>query len=185
MLETETPETVTAEDVVLTHYHLEKQREQDLALHEGEPEGLRGLTEVGSGKQAGETRRQDRTRGEGQQEYLGGLDTSDDFRVDAVNLWLTTAQDEANLRQQARSSTPRGLRPLPRTARGPGGQRVEPQRPLREVREGPAGHARARAGVPGDGHAASTTGCGVRRGRATGHSWCRGLWCWGAGGANI
>ncbi|KMK72913.1 DEAD/DEAH box helicase [Kocuria rhizophila] len=51
-LDTEIPETVTAEDVVLTHYHLEKQREEDLKLQEDQAEGLRGLTEVGMSKQA-------------------------------------------------------------------------------------------------------------------------------------
>ncbi|WP_238694067.1 MULTISPECIES: DEAD/DEAH box helicase family protein [unclassified Kocuria] len=106
VLETETPETVTAEDVVLTHYHLEKQREQDLALHEGEPEGLRGLTEVGMSKQAERERAAKTELVEKVNKYLGGLDASDDYKVDAVNLWLTTAQDNENLRQQARNNTP-------------------------------------------------------------------------------
>ncbi|GEC99069.1 hypothetical protein KVA01_12240 [Kocuria varians] len=105
-LDTEVPETVTAEDVVLTHYHLEKQREQNLELQDGEAEGLRGLTEVGMSRQAERERAAKTELVEKVNKYLGGLDASDDYKVNAVDLWLTTAQENENLKVQARNNTP-------------------------------------------------------------------------------
>lgn len=106
VLETETPETVTAEDVVLTHYHLEKQREQDLQLDEGEPEGLRGLTEVGMSRQAERERAAKTELVEKVNKYLGGLDASDDYKLARVDLWLSTLDGNESLRQQARYNSP-------------------------------------------------------------------------------
>ncbi|MFL0502121.1 type I restriction endonuclease subunit R [Kocuria rhizophila] len=105
-LDTEIPETVTAEDVVLTHYHLEKQREEDLKLQEDQAEGLRGLTEVGMSKQAERERAAKAELVEKVNKYLGGLDASDEYKVTSVDLWLTPAQENENLRQQARNNTP-------------------------------------------------------------------------------
>ena len=105
-LDTEIPETVTAEDVVLTHYHLEKQREEDLKLQDDQAEGLRGLTEVGMSKQAERERAAKAELVEKVNKYLGGLDASDEYKVTSVDLWLTPAQENENLRQQARNNTP-------------------------------------------------------------------------------
>lgn len=105
-MDTEIPETVTAEDVVLTHYHLEKQREEDLKLQEDQAEGLRGLTEVGMSKQAERERAAKAELVEKVNKYLGGLDASDEYKVTSVDLWLTPAQENENLRQQARNNTP-------------------------------------------------------------------------------
>lgn len=105
-LDTDIPETVTAEDVVLTHYHLEKQREEDLKLQKDQAEGLRGLTEVGMSKQAERERAAKAELVEKVNKYLGGLDASDEYKVTSVDLWLTPAQENENLRQQARNNTP-------------------------------------------------------------------------------
>ncbi|WHF22248.1 hypothetical protein QJS66_19260 [Kocuria rhizophila] len=99
--------------------------------------------------------------------YLGGLDASDEYKVTSVDLWLTPSQENENLRQQARRTTPPASLPAPRAAGGAGGQRVAARR-LREVREAPAGHARRGAGVPGHGGQVLERAAGAGGGRARG-----------------
>ena len=105
VLETETPETVTAEDVVLTHYHLEKQREQNLELQGGEAGGLRGLTEAGMSRQAERERAAKAELVEKVNKYLGGLDVSDEYLVSRVDAWLAQVSEDESLKQQARSNS--------------------------------------------------------------------------------
>lgn len=104
-LDTEVPETVTAEDVVLTHYHLEKRREQNLELQGGEAEGLRGLTEAGMSRQAERERAAKAVLVEKVNKYLGGLDASDEYLVSRVDTWLAQVSEDESLKQQARSNS--------------------------------------------------------------------------------
>lgn len=98
-------ETVTADDVVLTHYRLEKQRDEDLQLEDGAARGLQGMTE------AGMTRQQERERAakaelvEKVNRFLGGLDASDEHKVSAVELLVREAAENKDLQQQARNNT--------------------------------------------------------------------------------
>lgn len=78
------PEEVDVSDIVLTHYRLQKIREEDLQLGTTEPEGLTGMTEAGmaaarEGKRERKTEIIDKVN-----RYLGGLDVPDDYKLSSV-----------------------------------------------------------------------------------------------------
>lgn len=98
-------ETVTADDVVLTHYRLEKQRDEDLQLEDGEARGLQGMTEAGMARQQERERAAKAELVEKVNRFLGGLDASDEHKVSAVELLVREAAENKDLQQQARNNT--------------------------------------------------------------------------------
>ncbi|WP_367403979.1 type I restriction endonuclease subunit R [Kocuria marina] len=98
-------ETVTADDVVLTHYRLEKQRGEDLQLEDGEARGLQGMTEAGMARQQERERAAKAELVEKVNRFLGGLDASDEHKVSAVELLVREAAENTDLQQQARNNT--------------------------------------------------------------------------------
>ncbi|WP_010533766.1 type I restriction endonuclease subunit R [Brachybacterium squillarum] len=90
-----TPEEVDVSDIVLTHYRLEKIREDDLTLGTTDPEGLQGMTEAGLAA-ARERKRQRKTEIiDKVNRYLGGLDVPDDYKLSGVeNLLAEVVADD-------------------------------------------------------------------------------------------
>ncbi|MBX7558111.1 hypothetical protein K1Y78_62155, partial [Streptomyces sp. tea 10] len=86
-------ETVTADDVVLTHYRLEKQRDEDLQLEDGEARGLQGMTEAGMARQQERERAAKAELVEKVNRFLGGLDASDEHKVSTVELLVREAAE--------------------------------------------------------------------------------------------
>ncbi|WP_431813441.1 type I restriction enzyme subunit R domain-containing protein [Kocuria sp. cx-455] len=104
-LDTGERETVTAEDVVLTHYRLEKQRGEDLDLRDGEGRGLQGMTEAGMARQQERERAAKAELVEKVNKYLGDLDASDEHKLSAAELLVSEVAGNEELRQQARNNT--------------------------------------------------------------------------------
>lgn len=104
-LDTGERETVTAEDVVLTHYRLEKQRGEDLELQDGEGRGLQGMTEAGMARQQERERAAKAELVEKVNKYLGDLDASDEHKLSAAELLVSEVAGNEELRQQARNNT--------------------------------------------------------------------------------
>ncbi|SLM95225.1 type I restriction endonuclease subunit R [Brachybacterium nesterenkovii] len=89
------PDDVDVSDIVLTHYRLEKIREDDLKLGEAEPEGLTGMTEAGMAA-ARERKRERKTEIiDKVNRYLGGLNVPDDYKISGVeNLLAEVVADQ-------------------------------------------------------------------------------------------
>ena len=92
------PGEVDVSDIVLTHYKLEKLRTEDLALSEGEPQGLDGLTEAGMAKARERERSAKSEIVEKVNKYLGDLDVDDRYKVDKIESLLTEVAADDNLR---------------------------------------------------------------------------------------
>ncbi|MDJ1371886.1 type I restriction endonuclease subunit R [Gulosibacter molinativorax] len=91
---------VDVTDVVLTHYKLEKVRDEDLRLESGAGEGLRGMTEAGLAKVREQERSAKSELIEAVNKYFGDLDVSDEYKVDMVGKLLAeTAKSEDLLTQ--------------------------------------------------------------------------------------
>src|SRR5690606_1039906 len=82
------PGAVDASDIAVTHYKLEKPRTEGLALSEGEPEGLDGLTEAGMAKVRERERSAKSEIVEKVNKYLGDLDVDDRYKVDKIESLL-------------------------------------------------------------------------------------------------
>lgn len=98
-------EIVDVSDVVLTHYKLEKLKQEDLALASGEAEGLRGLTEAGMAKLREKERASTAELIEKVNKYLGDLDAKDEHKVGAIEGVLLEAAADAGLAEQAKNNT--------------------------------------------------------------------------------
>lgn len=89
------PDEVDVSDIVLTHYRLEKIREDDLALGDADPEGLTGMTEAGLAAARERTRQRKTEIIDKVNRYLGGLDVPDDYKLSGVeNLLAEVVADD-------------------------------------------------------------------------------------------
>jgi type I restriction enzyme R subunit len=98
-------EVVDVSDVVLTHYKLEKLKQEDIALASGEAEGLRGVTEAGMAALREKERASTAELIEKVNKYLGDLAVDDAHKVGAVEGLLIEAVQDAGLAEQARNNT--------------------------------------------------------------------------------
>ena len=96
------PGEVDVSDIILTHYKLEKLRTEDLALSEGEPQGLDGLTEAGMAKARERERSAKSEIVEKVNKYLGDLDVDDRYKVDKIESLLAEVAADDNLRAIAK-----------------------------------------------------------------------------------
>lgn len=98
-------EAIDVSDVVLTHYKLEKLRDEDLQLHSGEAEGLRGMTEAGLAK----AREQERTSKEALIEvvnkYLGDLEALPEYQVAFLETMQAEVAEDADLVVQSMNNS--------------------------------------------------------------------------------
>ncbi|MGO1736493.1 MAG: type I restriction endonuclease subunit R [Leucobacter sp.] len=92
---------VDVDDVVLTHFKLEKLRDEDLHLQSGETEGLRGMTEAGLAKIREKERSPKTELVEKVNKYFGDLDARDEYKVQFAETLLAEALDSDELRLQA------------------------------------------------------------------------------------
>lgn len=99
------PAAVDISDVVLTHYKLEKLREENLQLHAGEAEGLQGLTEAGMSRQAEKERAAMTAVIEKVNKYLGDLEASDEYKVGSLRLLANQVASDSILQQQYRNNS--------------------------------------------------------------------------------
>lgn len=100
------PAEVDVSDIVLTHYKLEKIREDDLQIEEGNAEGLTGMTEAGMASVRERTRSRKSEIIDTLNRYLGGLDVSDDYKITGVEAILSELLDNQKLRAIAHSNAP-------------------------------------------------------------------------------
>ncbi|MEO9248025.1 type I restriction endonuclease [Citricoccus nitrophenolicus] len=96
---------VTADDVVLTHYRLEKLKDEDLQLADGEGRGLDGMTEAGMTRQLEKDRAVKSELIAKVNEYFGDLEASPEFLVDAGNHLVENMLRDDTLRTQARNNS--------------------------------------------------------------------------------
>lgn len=99
------PGEVDVSDIVLTHYKLEKIREEDLALASGNGEGLDGMTEAGMARARERERSPKAEIVEKVNKYLGDLDAREEHKVGAVEGLLTEVTDDPTLRAIAHSNS--------------------------------------------------------------------------------
>ncbi|WP_298942486.1 type I restriction endonuclease [uncultured Microbacterium sp.] len=98
-------EIVDVSDVVLTHYKLEKLKDEDLGLASGDAAGLRGITEAGMAALREKERASTTELIEKVNVYLGNLDAADEHKVGAIEGLLVEAVRDAGLAEQARNNT--------------------------------------------------------------------------------
>lgn len=98
-------EVVDVSDIVLTHYKLEKLKQEDIALASGEAEGLRGVTEAGMAALREKERASTAELIEKVNKYLGDLSVNDEHKVGAIEGVLLEAVADAGLAEQARNNT--------------------------------------------------------------------------------
>ncbi|MCL6424227.1 type I restriction endonuclease [Brachybacterium sp. JHP9] len=99
------PGQVDVSDIVLTHYKLEKVREEDLRISEGEPEGLDGMTEAGLASARERKRERKSEIVEKLNRYLGGLDVDDDYKISGVEALLAEVASDQTLQAVAGANT--------------------------------------------------------------------------------
>lgn len=99
------PEQVDVDDVVLTHFRLEKIREEDLRLSKGEASGLTGITEAGMAQVRERERKKKSVVIEKINEYFQGLDLGDEFKVGFVSTMVAEIAKDSRLQSTARSNT--------------------------------------------------------------------------------
>lgn len=101
--EAEKPEAVDVSDVVLTHYRLEKIREDDLGLSstDSETPGLTGMTEAGLAKARESEHALKVELIEKVNKYFGDLEAKDEYKVSFVQTLLAEAADHPELEVQA------------------------------------------------------------------------------------
>ncbi len=98
-------EVVDVSDVVLTHYKLEKLKQEDIALTAGDAEGLRGITEAGMAALREKERASTSELIEKVNRYLGDLDAKDEYKVGLIETLLAEAAEDAGLAEQAKNNT--------------------------------------------------------------------------------
>lgn len=98
-------EIVDADDVVLTHYRLEKQREADLKLREGEASGLQGMTEAGMKREQERKRAAKAELIEKVNELFGDLELGEQFLVAGMEQYTSIVAEDEKLKMQARNNT--------------------------------------------------------------------------------
>lgn len=100
-------EAVDVSDVVLTHYRLEKLKEEDLQLQSGQGEGLRGMTEAGLAKIREQERSPKAELIEKVNRYFGDLEAKDEYKVTFAQTLIAEALDNDDLRMQAQNNSRR------------------------------------------------------------------------------
>ena len=98
---------VDVSDVVLTHYKLEKLKEEDLHLQPGAGEGLRGMTEAGLVKIREQERSPKAELIEKVNKYFGDLEAKDEYKVTFAQTLIAEALDNEDLRVQAQNNSRR------------------------------------------------------------------------------
>ncbi len=99
-------ETVNVHDIVLTHYRLEKLREEeDLKLASPQAEGLQGMTEAGLASIQERERKARSELIEKINKYFHGLDLSDEHQVGFATIFVAEAAKDAGLKQSAMANT--------------------------------------------------------------------------------
>ncbi|WP_454158395.1 type I restriction endonuclease subunit R [Microbacterium lacticum] len=98
-------EVVDVSDVVLTHYKLEKLKQEDIALTSGDAEGLRGITEAGMAALRERERASTSELIEKVNKFLGDLDAKDEYKVGLIETLLAEAAEDAGLAEQAKYNT--------------------------------------------------------------------------------
>lgn len=98
------PDYVDVDDIVMTHYKLEKLREEDLRLEQGEAEGLRGLTEAGISRSTDPKRDNWEAVVELVNRYFGDLEVDDRYKVELANSLKHEISKSEELRGQARNN---------------------------------------------------------------------------------
>ncbi|AGS34263.1 hypothetical protein B841_03900 [Corynebacterium maris DSM 45190] len=103
----EKPEAVDVSDVVLTHYRLEKIREDDLGLSatDGEAPGLTGMTEAGLAKARESEQVRKSELIEKVNKYFGDLEAKDEYKVNFIETLLAEAVDHPELEMQAKNNS--------------------------------------------------------------------------------
>ena len=100
------PGAVDISDVVLTHYKLEKIRDEaNLSLASEETPGLQGLTEAGMNRAAEKERAAMTEVIEKVNKYLGDLEASNEYKVGSLKLLTDQIAADPTLQQQYRSNT--------------------------------------------------------------------------------
>lgn len=99
------PAAVDISDVVLTHYKMEKLREEDLSLASEETRGLQGLTEAGMSRAAEKERAAMLEVIEKVNKYLGDLEASDEYKLGSLELLTNQIASDTTLQQQYRSNS--------------------------------------------------------------------------------
>jgi len=99
------PAEVDISDVVLTHYKLEKIREETLDLTTGEPQGLQGLTEAGMNRASEKERAAMDAVIEKVNQYLGDLAATDEYKVGSLRLLANQIAGDSTLQQQYRNNS--------------------------------------------------------------------------------
>lgn len=96
------PEVVNVDDIVLTHYRLEKLREdEDLKLSTSEAAGLQGMTEAGLASIQERERKARSILIEKVNKYFHGLELSDEHQVGFATTFVAEAAKDAGLKQSA------------------------------------------------------------------------------------
>lgn len=99
------PAAVDISDVVLTHYKLEKLREEDLSLASEETNGLQGLTEAGMSRAAEKERAAMLEVIEKVNKYLGDLEASDEYKLGSLELLTHQIASDSTLQQQYKNNS--------------------------------------------------------------------------------
>lgn len=104
----EKPEPVDVSDVVLTHFRLEKIREEDdlgLATTDGDAPGLHGMTEAGLAKARESEHARKAELIEKVNKYFGDLEAKDEYKVSFIQTLLAEAADHPELEVQAKNNS--------------------------------------------------------------------------------
>lgn len=100
------PEVVNVDDIVLTHYRLEKMREEeDLKLSTAQVEGLQGMTEAGLSRLQERERKARSLLIEKVNKYFQGLELSDEHQVGFATTFVAEAAKDSGLQQSAKANT--------------------------------------------------------------------------------
>lgn len=100
------PRAVDVSDVVLTHFKLEKVREEDLNLGAGEDsQGLRGMTAAGLAQIRDSEQAQKAELIEKVNKYFGDLEAKDEYKVNFIKMMLSEAADSPELGVQAKNNS--------------------------------------------------------------------------------
>ena len=105
--EAEKPEVVDVSDVVLTHYRLEKIREEDLGLSstDSEAPGLTGMTEAGLATARETDYALKAELIDKVNKYFGDLDAKDEYKVSFIQTLMAEAADHPELEMQAQNNS--------------------------------------------------------------------------------
>jgi type I restriction enzyme R subunit len=100
------PGAVDISNIVLTHYKLEKIRDEaNLGLASEDTPGLQGLTEAGMNRAAEKERAAMNEVIEKVNKYLGDLEASDEYKVGSLKLLTNQIAADPTLQQQYRNNT--------------------------------------------------------------------------------